>query len=273
MAGGGAGEDGEGEGGEEEEEASGLALLGAAYGAGAPRGGAAGAAPTCGRAPPQPPRARPAGGAGAAGAPAPAAGAGGAGTDDGDCAAPRPGAGGRGRRRGKRREPGARSGRDPPGRGSKAVRAQFQKWASARAELGPDDAGGDWRTEQLRNGRADGNPNLEPVAEDWRRRLRAASPAAAPGPGADAPPAPPARAAVPDLVALAEGLPGGWLALWDGPRRRVFYAHAATGETTARRPRGPAPPAPPGPADAPTDSSRAPPPAPGRDPPLRRARD
>ena len=41
---------------------------------------------------------------------------------------------------------------------------------------------------------------------------------------------------MPDLVALAEGLPRPWVALWDGTSRRVFYAHATTGETTFLRP-------------------------------------
>ena len=102
--------------------------------------------------------------------------------------------------------------------------------------MGLDDALGDWRAEQLRTGRADGNPNFEPVAEDWQRRLRAAPPEAPGGPVEGEPWAPPPRAAVPDLVALAESLPRLWVALWDGASRRVFYAHTTTGETTFLRP-------------------------------------
>ena len=142
------------------------------------------------------------------------------------------------RRRGKRRA------RESPrletvGKASKAVRAQFDRWATAQEDLARDTDLDDWRAEQLRSGRAAGNANFEPVAEDWRRRLQPAAPAGgeAGAISAAAPPRPPSPPrSVPDLVALSEGLPQQWHALWDSARLKVYYANIDTLERTFARP-------------------------------------
>jgi len=142
------------------------------------------------------------------------------------------------RRRGKRRA------RESPrletvGKASKAVRAQFDRWTTAQEDLARDTDLDDWRAEQLRSGRAVGNANFEPVAEDWRRRLQPAAPTGGEAGtiSAAAPPLPPSPPrSVPDLVALSEGLPQQWHALWDSARLKVYYANIDTLERTFARP-------------------------------------
>lgn len=76
---------------------------------------------------------------------------------------------------------------------------------------------------------------LQPLAGDWRERLKAGK-AEAGSPeqvtGKAAPAAAPAAAPVsdgrPDLAALTRGLPKGWRAMWDKQSREVYYGNLGT---------------------------------------------
>ena len=70
---------------------------------------------------------------------------------------------------------------------------------------------------------------LQPLATDWREKIKAAK-----GRPADAPKAAAVRAepkkytSKPDLEALSGGLPPGWKALWDKQSGEVYYGNPTT---------------------------------------------
>ena len=78
---------------------------------------------------------------------------------------------------------------------------------------------------------------LQPLAMDWREKIKAAKgkPAEAPQ-AATAKPEPVKYASKPDLEALSGGLPPGWKALWDKKSGEVFYGNPATKETSWDKP-------------------------------------
>ena len=69
----------------------------------------------------------------------------------------------------------------------------------------------------------------QPLAMDWREKIKAAKskPAEAPKPAA-AKPEPVKYASKPDLEALSVGLPQGWKALWDKKSSEIFYGNPTT---------------------------------------------
>ena len=71
---------------------------------------------------------------------------------------------------------------------------------------------------------------LQPLAGDWREKVKAAQAAAASPTAATAvAPAPtPAPDGRPDLAALTVGLPEGWKAMWDKQSKEVYYGNLTT---------------------------------------------
>ena len=70
---------------------------------------------------------------------------------------------------------------------------------------------------------------LQPLAVDWREKIKAAKGRPAEAPKAAAPKAKPVKyASKPDLDALSGGLPPGWKALWDKQSGEVYYGNPTT---------------------------------------------
>ena len=70
---------------------------------------------------------------------------------------------------------------------------------------------------------------LQPLAVNWREKIKAArgKPAEAPK-AAAAKPEPVKYASKPDLEALSVGLPPGWKALWDKKSGEIYYGNPTT---------------------------------------------
>lgn len=159
----------------------------------------------------------------------------------------------------------------------KGTSAMMNKWASVQKELKEDlanNVGSDeeeeffdgdaealaahkekkrlrqaeeWRTEQIRSGAVDANPNFAPVMGNWRERVKKTSNEPPVGThshetekvkelqkeGQDSDSAP---ANIPDLDALSVGLPYGWRAVWDASRDAVYYGNSETQATQWERP-------------------------------------
>ena len=71
---------------------------------------------------------------------------------------------------------------------------------------------------------------LQPLAGDWRERVKArgASPEDKAQPSSAPRPSSKARDGRPDLAELSRGLPGGWKALWDPKQQQVYFGNART---------------------------------------------
>ena len=70
---------------------------------------------------------------------------------------------------------------------------------------------------------------LQPLAMDWREKIKAAKGRPADAPKAAAPKAQPLKyTSKPDLEALSGGLPPGWKALWDKQSGEVYYGNPTT---------------------------------------------
>lgn len=70
---------------------------------------------------------------------------------------------------------------------------------------------------------------LQPLAMDWREKIKAAKGRPAEAPKAVTPKAEPVKyASKPNLEALSVGLPSGWKALWDKQSREIFYGNPTT---------------------------------------------
>jgi hypothetical protein len=69
---------------------------------------------------------------------------------------------------------------------------------------------------------------LQPLAVDWREKIKV-SKGPAPKSAAAAPaPAPVKYSEQPDLEALSKGLPKGWKAMWDRSSGEVYYGNPST---------------------------------------------
>lgn len=168
--------------------------------------------------------------------------------------------------------------------GSRGASAMMTKWASVQKELKEDiqsdlcedDFGDDvealaairekkrlkqaeaWRTEQIRSGAVDGNPNFAPVMGDWRNKVKNTSvhegeieeeneedgvnqggnttlqkEEQIPAPD----PALLVAAATFDVDALSVGLPPEWRAIYDANTGGVYYGNIETQATQWERPR------------------------------------
>ena len=74
---------------------------------------------------------------------------------------------------------------------------------------------------------------MQPLAFDWREKIKAAKGKPAEAQQAAAPkPQPVKYASKPDLEALSGGLPPGWKALWDKKSGEIFYGHPSPTETS-----------------------------------------
>ena len=76
---------------------------------------------------------------------------------------------------------------------------------------------------------------LQPLAADWRAKIRTAKAEPVEGPST-AGAAQPSASPQPDLLALSKDLPQGWKAMWDKASKEVYYGNLDT-RVGAGRPR------------------------------------
>ncbi|BDA46282.1 hypothetical protein COCOBI_08-3740 [Coccomyxa sp. Obi] len=140
-------------------------------------------------------------------------------------------------------------------RAGKATSSLIDKWAAVRKDLVDEEEveevpdadalerrrlreAEEWRLKQLRAGvSSEDNSNFQPLALDWREKMKTAKAAATVKrkPAATTP-APVIYSERPDLEALSVGLPAGWKALWDKTSKEVYYANPKTKETSWEKP-------------------------------------
>ncbi|KAK9906386.1 hypothetical protein WJX75_000970 [Coccomyxa subellipsoidea] len=138
----------------------------------------------------------------------------------------------------------------------KATSSLIDKWAAVRKDLVEEGKEEDvldadalarkrlreaeeWRLKQLRAGvSSEDNSNFQPLAVDWREKLKTSKKAAAEPKRkpASVQQAPVTYNEKPDLEALSVGLPAGWKALWDKTSKEVYYANPKTKETSWEKP-------------------------------------
>lgn len=99
----------------------------------------------------------------------------------------------------------------------------------------------EWRLQYLRSGQAADNPNFQPVAGDWRDKVKATEKAEQRAARKAAKIASKTSSASvtsqpSDSVALSKGLPEGWLAMRDASDGSIYYGNLTTKETTWDRP-------------------------------------
>ncbi|EIE24375.1 hypothetical protein COCSUDRAFT_83679 [Coccomyxa subellipsoidea C-169] len=135
-------------------------------------------------------------------------------------------------------------------KGSKATSSLIDKWAAVRKDLVEAEEedevldadalerkrlreAEEWRLKQLRAGvSSEDNSNFQPLAVDWREKLKTTKAAAEKKrKPVSAQQAPVTYTEKPDLEALSVGLPAGWKALWDKASKEVYYANPKTKES------------------------------------------
>uniref|UniRef100_A0A061QH10 Ww domain-containing isoform 1 n=1 Tax=Tetraselmis sp. GSL018 TaxID=582737 RepID=A0A061QH10_9CHLO len=94
----------------------------------------------------------------------------------------------------------------------------------------------EWRLKQLATGEAAENANFQPLAGDWRQKVKRARREQQRDSTAAAAAAESSASGRPDLAELSRGLPPGWQAMWDKASHEVYYGNLRTGETTWDRP-------------------------------------
>ncbi|KAL0033200.1 hypothetical protein WJX79_009065 [Trebouxia sp. C0005] len=165
-------------------------------------------------------------------------------------------------------------------KGTKGVSGLIDKWQAVRKDLEeqeakaeeeqfPDPAAQErkrseeaekWRLHQLQAGASsEDNANFQPLAVDWREKLKAtrkgskkapavssleAATPAAPSQATTSPPKPGEAAELgvtadgkPNLGLLSKGLPPGWQAMWDKNTGDIYYGNLKSRETSWDRPR------------------------------------
>ncbi|DBB04500.1 TPA: hypothetical protein ACH3X1_012595 [Trebouxia sp. C0004] len=154
-------------------------------------------------------------------------------------------------------------------KGTKGVSGLIDKWQAVRKDLEEQEAKAEeeqfpdptaqerkrseeaekWRLHQLQAGASsEDNANFQPLAVDWREKLKATRKGSKKGPSAvsspeAAPPAAPSQAATspsqpgeaaelgmtadgkPNLGLLSKGLPAGWQAMWDKNTGDIYYGN------------------------------------------------